>query len=96
MRCRRWRRPSSATLPAHTVGFGVKGCVTWSSTPVRNYRDYKRTDFGAAELSWLWGVNRGVLTRPGSTSSGSCRSRTPRADMNVLVESSASSPTLRG
>ena len=32
-------------LPAHTVGFGVKGCVTWSDTPVRNYRDYKATDF---------------------------------------------------
>ena len=53
------------SLPAHTVGFGVKGAITWSATPVRNYRDYKRTDFGAAELSWLWGVNRGVLTPPG-------------------------------
>ena len=52
-------------LPCHTVGFGVKGCVTWSTTPVRNYRDYKATDFGVAELSWLWGVNRGVLTPPG-------------------------------
>lgn len=52
-------------LPAHTVGFGVKGAITWSPTPVRTYRDYKRTDFAAAELSWLWGVNRGVLTPPG-------------------------------
>ena len=52
-------------LPAHTVGLGVKGCVTWSATPVRNYRDYKATDFALAELSWLWGVNRGVLTPPG-------------------------------
>jgi glutamate-1-semialdehyde 2,1-aminomutase len=52
-------------LPAHTVGLGVKGCVTWATTPVRNYRDYKATDFGVAELSWLWGVNRGVLTPPG-------------------------------
>jgi len=52
-------------LPAHTVGFGVKGAVTWAPGPVRNYRDYKRTDFGAAELSRLWGVNRGILTPPG-------------------------------
>lgn len=52
-------------LPAHTIGFGVKGAVTWSPTPVRTYRDYKRTDFGVAELSWLWGVNRGILTPPG-------------------------------
>jgi glutamate-1-semialdehyde 2,1-aminomutase len=52
-------------LPAHTVGLGVKGCVTWATTPVRNYRDYKATDFSVAELSWLWGVNRQVLTPPG-------------------------------
>jgi glutamate-1-semialdehyde 2,1-aminomutase len=52
-------------LPAHTVGLGVKGCVTWSPTPVRNYRDYKATDFAMAELSWLWGVNRSILTPPG-------------------------------
>ncbi|HNM96977.1 MAG TPA: aminotransferase class III-fold pyridoxal phosphate-dependent enzyme [Marmoricola sp.] len=52
-------------LPAHTVGLGVKGCVTWATTPVRNYRDYKATDFEMAELSWLWGVNRGILTPPG-------------------------------
>jgi len=32
---------------------------------VRNYREYKATDFGIAELSWLWGVNRGILTPPG-------------------------------
>jgi glutamate-1-semialdehyde 2,1-aminomutase len=52
-------------LPAHTVGFGIKGAVIWSTTPVRNYRDYKATDFEIAELSWLWGVNRGILTPPG-------------------------------
>jgi len=52
-------------LPAHTVGLGIKGCVTWSTTPVRNYRDYKATDFRMAELSWLWGVNRNILTPPG-------------------------------
>jgi glutamate-1-semialdehyde 2,1-aminomutase len=52
-------------LPAHTVGMGIKGCITWSTTPVRNYRDYKATDFRMAELSWLWGVNRNILTPPG-------------------------------
>jgi len=52
-------------LPAHTVGFGIKGCVTWSEEPVRNYRDYKATDFEVAELSWLWSLNRGIITPPG-------------------------------
>ena len=56
---------SEFELPAHTVGFGVKGCITWSTEPVRNYRDYKSTDFKIAELSWLWSINRGIMTPPG-------------------------------
>jgi len=56
---------SEYELPAHTVGFGVKGCITWSSSPVRNYRDYRATDFDLAELSFFWSQNRNVMTPPG-------------------------------
>jgi glutamate-1-semialdehyde 2,1-aminomutase len=52
-------------IPAHTVQFGAKGCITWSATPVRNYRDYKRTDFDLAFAQWIHGINRGVLLPPG-------------------------------
>ncbi len=52
-------------LPAHTVQLGAKGCVTWSRKPVRNYRDYKATDFTLAYVTWLWCVNRGLLLPPG-------------------------------
>jgi glutamate-1-semialdehyde 2,1-aminomutase len=72
-------------LPAHTVGLGVKGAVTWSKTPVRNYRDYKRSDFGAAELSWLWGVNRGILTPPGLDEQWLVSLAHSKDDMNLLV-----------
>jgi glutamate-1-semialdehyde 2,1-aminomutase len=72
-------------LPAHTVGFGVKGAVTWAPAPVRNYRDYKRTDFGAAELSWLWGVNRGVLTPPGLDEQWLVSLAHTDGDMDILV-----------
>ena len=72
-------------LPAHTVGFGVKGAVTWSAGPIRNYRDYKRTDFGVAELSWLWGVNRGVLTPPGLDEQWLVSLAHTTDDMNLLV-----------
>lgn len=72
-------------LPAHTVGFGVKGAVTWSTTPVRNYRDYKRTDFEVAELSWLWGVNRGILTPPGLDEQWLVSLAHTPADMGLLV-----------
>jgi glutamate-1-semialdehyde 2,1-aminomutase len=52
-------------LPAHTVEFGAKGCITWSTSRVRNYRDYKSTDFDLAFAQWIHGINRGVLLPPG-------------------------------
>jgi glutamate-1-semialdehyde 2,1-aminomutase len=52
-------------MQAHVVQCGAKGCVTWSVTPVRNYRDYLATDFDLAFAQWIWGVNRGVLYPPG-------------------------------
>ncbi len=52
-------------IPAHTVQFGAKGCVTWSEEPIRNYRDYKATDFDLAFAQWMHGINRGVLLPPG-------------------------------
>ena len=52
-------------IPAHTVQFGAKGCITWSATPVRNYRDYKATNFELAFAQWIHGINRGVLLPPG-------------------------------
>jgi glutamate-1-semialdehyde 2,1-aminomutase len=73
-------------LPAHTVGFGVKGAVTWASEPVRTYRDYKRTDFEAAELSWLWGINRGILTPPGLDEQWLVSVAHTQADMGLMVE----------
>jgi glutamate-1-semialdehyde 2,1-aminomutase len=75
------------TLPAHTVGFGVKGAVIWSPTPVRNYRDFKDTDFVLAELSWLWGINRGIITPPGLDEQWLVSFAHTQKDMNKMVES---------
>jgi glutamate-1-semialdehyde 2,1-aminomutase len=74
-------------LPCHTVGFGVKGAVIWSPTPVRNYRDFKTTDFGIAELSWLWGINRGIITPPGLDEQWLVSFAHTQKDMNKMVES---------
>jgi len=74
-------------LPAHTVGFGVKGAVIWSPTPVRNYRDFKATDFEMAELSWLWGLNRGIITPPGLDEQWLVSFAHTQNDMNKLVRS---------
>lgn len=73
-------------LPAHTVGFGVKGCITWSTTPVRNYRDYKATDFQVAELSWLWSLNRGVITPPGLDEQWLISLAHGQTEIDILVE----------
>jgi glutamate-1-semialdehyde 2,1-aminomutase len=54
-----------AGLPAHTVEFGAKGCITWAPEQIRNYRDYKATDFDLAFAQWIHGINRGVLLPPG-------------------------------
>jgi glutamate-1-semialdehyde 2,1-aminomutase len=55
----------NAGLPAHTVQFGAKGCVTWSTEAVKNYRDYKATDFDIAYAQWIHGINRGIILPPG-------------------------------
>ena len=53
-------------LPAHTVQFGAKSCVTWSRTRVRNYRDWKHSTEGELAFSqWIHGINRGILLPPG-------------------------------
>ncbi len=73
-------------LPAHTVGFGVKGCVTWSTSPVRNYRDYKATDFGVAEAHWLFALNRGIITPPGLDEQWLISLAHTQTEIDILVD----------
>lgn len=73
-------------LPAHTIGLGLKGAITWSKTPVRNYRDFKNVDFGIAELSWLWGINRGIITPPGLDEQWLVSLMHTQKDMDKMVE----------
>jgi len=73
-------------LPAHTVGFGVKGCITWATTPTRNYRDYKHEDMLVAELSWLWALNRGIMTPPGQDDQWLISFAHQQPEIDLLVE----------
>ncbi len=73
-------------LPAHTVGFGVKGCVTWSTKPIRNYRDYKATDFDVAEAHWLFAINRGIITPPGLDEQWLISLAHGQTEIDILVE----------
>ncbi|MGH2945320.1 MAG: aspartate aminotransferase family protein [Solirubrobacteraceae bacterium] len=53
-------------LPAHTVGMGSKGCVVFSTEPVREYRDYlARIHHDLTNLAWLYHMNHGIFMTPG-------------------------------
>jgi glutamate-1-semialdehyde 2,1-aminomutase len=53
-------------LPAHTVGMGSKGCVVFSTEPVREYRDYlTKIHHDLSDLAWLFHMNNGIFMTPG-------------------------------
>ena len=53
-------------LPAHTVGMGSKGCVVFSTEPVREYRDYlTKIHHDLSDLAWLYHMNNGIFMTPG-------------------------------
>src|SRR5205823_7499073 len=51
-------------LAAHVVSIGAKGCVTFSPTPVRNYRDFLGIDDRFSHCHWLYQMAGGVLLPP--------------------------------
>ena len=51
-------------LDAYTIGFGAKGCVTFSAQQVRNYRDYLTLDDLFSHAHWLFQHNGGVFLPP--------------------------------
>jgi glutamate-1-semialdehyde 2,1-aminomutase len=46
------------------VAIGAKGCVTFSRTPVRNYRDFLRIDDRWSHCHWLFQHNGSVFLPP--------------------------------
>ena len=73
-------------LPANTVGFGVKGCITWSTKRTRNYRDFKDENQQVGELSWLWALNRGIMTPPGQDDQWLVSFAHGQREIDILVE----------
>jgi glutamate-1-semialdehyde 2,1-aminomutase len=51
-------------LPAHAVSVGAKGCVTFSRSPVRDYRDFLAVDDRYNHAHWLFQHNGGVFLPP--------------------------------
>jgi glutamate-1-semialdehyde 2,1-aminomutase len=55
---------SYAGLPAHVVSICAKGCATFSTTPVRDYRDFLLVDDRYNHAHWLFQHNGGVFLPP--------------------------------
>jgi glutamate-1-semialdehyde 2,1-aminomutase len=51
-------------LRAHMVALGAKGCVVFSTDPIRNYREFLRIDDRFSHLHWLMQHNGGVFLPP--------------------------------
>jgi glutamate-1-semialdehyde 2,1-aminomutase len=51
-------------LAAHPVAVGAKGCITFSPTPVRDYRGFLEVDDRFSHLHWLFQHNGGVFLPP--------------------------------
>jgi glutamate-1-semialdehyde 2,1-aminomutase len=74
-------------LPAHTVGMGSKGCVVFSSTPVREYRDYlTNIHHELSDLAWLYHMNNGVFMTPGQDEEWTLSVLHTDADLDRYVE----------
>lgn len=76
-------------LPAHTVDLGAKGCVSYRSEPLTNYRDFleTRTELYAASFPWV--VNRGVFMTPGDEEQWTLSVQHTDADIDRYVEAFA-------
>jgi glutamate-1-semialdehyde 2,1-aminomutase len=73
-------------LPAHTVDLGAKGCVSYRSQPLRNYRDFLDTlpeIFGA---SYPWLLNRGIFMTPGDEEQWTISVQHTESDVDAYIE----------
>jgi len=51
-------------LPATMTTLGAKGSISYSATPIREYRDGLEIDDRPSYLAWLFQLNRGVFKSP--------------------------------
>jgi glutamate-1-semialdehyde 2,1-aminomutase len=77
-------------VDAHVVTVGAKGCVVFSTAPVRDFRDFLRLDNRFNHAHWLWQHNNGVFLPPwGKTEQWLVSVQHDEADMDRLVDNFA-------
>ncbi|HZP27406.1 MAG TPA: aspartate aminotransferase family protein [Acidimicrobiia bacterium] len=76
-------------IPAHTVDLGAKGCVSYRSEPLRNYRDFLETRTELYNASYPWAVNRGVFMTPGDEEQWTLSVQHTEGDIDRYVDAFA-------
>ena len=78
------RAISETEIPAHTVDLGAKGCVSYRSTPLTNYRDFLETITEIYWASYPFMVNRGIFMTPGDEEQWTVSVQHTEADVQAL------------
>jgi len=74
-------------LPAHVVSVGAKGCVTFATRKVRNYREFLEVDDRYNHAHWLFQLNGGVFLPPwGKTEQWLISVQHGESDMQRFIE----------
>jgi glutamate-1-semialdehyde 2,1-aminomutase len=73
-------------IPAHVVDLGAKGCVSFRSEPLTNYRDFLDTRPELFEAAFPWALNRGVFMTPGDEEQWTLSVQHSEADIDRYVE----------
>jgi glutamate-1-semialdehyde 2,1-aminomutase len=80
------RAIAGSGLPAHTVDLGAKGCVSYRSEPLTNYRDFLETHTELYWASYPWMVNRGIFMTPGDEEQWTISVQHTEDDIQVYVD----------
>ncbi len=77
---------ASSGVPAHTVDLGAKGCVSYRSEPLQNYRDFLETNADLYYASYPYMVNRGIFMTPGDEEQWTLSVQHTEADVDRYIE----------
>jgi glutamate-1-semialdehyde 2,1-aminomutase len=80
------RAIAESEIPAHTVDLGAKGCVSYRSTKLTNYRDFLETIPDIYWASYPWMVNRGIFMTPGDEEQWTISVQHTEEDIQRYVE----------
>ncbi len=83
-------------IPGHAVDLGAKGCVSYRSTPLRNYRDFLETNPDLYLASYPWAMNRGIFMTPGDEEQWTLSVQHTDADIDAYVDQFAEFCTALG